>query len=68
MLKYLERNFGERATKGDKGNLMHMRNEVTRLEVLVEQQKEKTAGSSNDVRNDDRGSEDQTEESVSYIN
>ena len=42
-----------------------MRNEVARLEALLEQQKEKTAGSSNDknLEVDDRGSEDQSVES-----
>jgi len=31
MLEYLEKHYGERATKGDKSNLMGMHNEVTRL-------------------------------------
>lgn len=67
MLKYLEKKFGDRATQGDKGNLMHMRNEVVRLEALYEQYKEKTAGSSNDIKQEDRGSEDESEQSVSKV-
>jgi hypothetical protein len=37
MLKYLEDKFGERATQGDKANLVNMRNEITRLEAMLEQ-------------------------------
>ena len=39
MLQYLEDKFGERATKGDKQNLEFLRNEVTRLEAMLEKQK-----------------------------
>jgi hypothetical protein len=42
-----------------------MRNEVVRLEALVETHKEKTAGSSNDKHNEKLGSEDESEQSVS---
>lgn len=63
-MNYMEKKYGERASCGDKGNLQNMRNEVVRLEALLEKQKEKTAGSSNDAH-EDRGSEDQSEQSVS---
>jgi hypothetical protein len=33
MLQYLEEQYGERATKGDKHNLEFMRNEAKRLEA-----------------------------------
>jgi len=57
MLEYMSDKFGERATIGDKGNLHNLRNEVVRLQALVDAQKEATAGTSNDLRSD-RGSED----------
>ena len=41
MLKYLEEKFGERATIGNKSTLDFMRNEAARLEVLMEEHKEK---------------------------
>ena len=64
MLKYLEDKFGERATKGDKANLINMRNEVVRLEAMLEGQKDKTAGSTQDDNVvGDKNSEDQSEAS-----
>lgn len=67
MLEYLEKKYGDRATQGDKQNLENMRNEVKRLEILYQEHKEKTAGSSNDKRKEDRGSEDESDEDVSYF-
>ena len=46
MLKYLEDKYGSQATQGDKSGLMAMRAEVGRLEALLDQQKDKTAGTS----------------------
>jgi hypothetical protein len=65
MLKYLEDKYGERATKGDKSNLNAMRSEAARLQALSDQQKEKTAGTTDDDKAEDRASEDETDESVS---
>jgi hypothetical protein len=50
MLKYLEDKFGERATKGDKQNLEFLRAEVKRLEAQVNDQKVKTAGTTDDEK------------------
>ena len=52
MLKYLEEKFGERATKGDKQSLEFLRAEVKRLESQVEGQKVKTAGTTDDEKNE----------------
>ena len=57
MLKYLEDKYGSRASQGDKANLMNMRAEVGRLEALLDQQKVKTAGTSQNDAQSDRGSE-----------
>ena len=46
MLKYLEDKFGHQATQGDKSILMNMRAEAARLEALLDQQRAKTAGTS----------------------
>ena len=43
MIKYLEDNYGERATIGDKSVLNFLRNESSRLQALVDEQKVKTA-------------------------
>ena len=58
--------YGERATKGDKQNLQGMRSEVSRLEALLDAQKEKTAGTDNE-KAEDRNSEDETDEEVSNL-
>ena len=65
MLKYLEDNYGERATIGDKGHLQFLRSECARLQVLVDQQKEQTAGTTDDEKKSDVGSENETDEDVS---
>lgn len=66
MLEYLSSRFGERATIGDKMNLINMRNEVKRLEALLAEKKAK-GDNKEDERSDKegRGSENETEESVS---
>jgi len=61
MLKYLEDMYGDRATRGDRSALNHIQSEVTRLEALYEEQKEKTRDNTADEK-DDRGSEDETDE------
>ena len=66
MLQYLEEQFGERATKGDKHNLEFMRNEATRLEAQYNEvlEKEKlTADNTGDEP--ERNSESDTDEDVS---
>ena len=66
MLQYLEEQFGERATKGDKHNLEFMRNEAARLEAQYNEvlQKEKqTADNTGDEP--ERNSESDTDEDVS---
>lgn len=66
MLKYLEKKYGDRATQGDKTNLQNIRNEVVRLEAQLKEQKDKTAGDSDDYKIEEiRGSEDESEASVS---
>ena len=68
MLQYLEDKFGERATKGDKQNLEFLRNEVTRLEAMLEKQKQMqkvvTAGTTDDEK-EPQNSEDETDSDVS---
>ena len=66
MLKYLEDHYGDRATQGDKASLQSIRNEVTRLKGLADQQKEKTAGTTDDEHKEPLGSEDETDEDVSF--
>lgn len=66
MIKYMEEKYGERATKGDKNQLEFIRNEAKRLEILVQEQKEKTAGTTDDDKQEDRGSENETDEDVSF--
>lgn len=66
MLKYLEETYGERATKGDKSVLLNMRNEATRLEALVAEQKAREATlQKSEEPEEDRGSEHETDEDVS---
>lgn len=66
MLKYLADKYGERASIGDRQNLINMRNEVKRLEGLLKDKKDKQADKSDHSDKDGRGSEDETEESVSF--
>ena len=65
MLKYLEDLYGDRATRGDKSALENIKKEVARLEDLVKQQIENTRGDT-DEKEEARGSEDETDEDVSY--
>ena len=44
-----------------------MRDEAKRLEVLVEEQKERTAGTTDDDKPEDRNSESETDEDVSHL-
>lgn len=62
MLKYLEDHYGDRATQGDKTALEAIRTETTRLKDLSDQQKEKTAGTTDDDHKEPMGSEDETDE------
>lgn len=63
MLKYLEKKYGERATIGDKQNLVNMRNEVKRLEaILAEKKQNKDSGSEAGDHDKDKGSEHETED------
>ena len=66
MLQYLEEQYGERATKGDKHNLEFMRNEAKRLEAQFEEvtQKEKQNAGQDDHKSA-RNSESDTDEDVS---
>lgn len=68
MVKYLEQSYGDRATKGDKGALAELRKEAARLESLYEQQKVQTTGTTDDEKNADKGSENETDEDVSGQN
>ena len=61
----MEDKFGDRATRGDKAGLEFLRNEVKRLEVLVAEQKEKTAGTTDDDKKSEKGSENETDDDVS---
>jgi len=62
MLKYLENMYGDRATRGDRSALNHIQSEVSRLEALYEEQKEKTKDNTSNEKEEDRGSEDETDE------
>ena len=66
MIKYLEDKYGERASQGDKKILEFMRSEASRLESLVEQQK-KTGAKDEEDEKSERGSENETDESVSEL-
>lgn len=63
MIKYLEDKFGERAFIGDKSNLEFVRKEVERLETLQKQlqDKQKTAGTTDDNQAPERNSESETD-------
>ncbi len=65
LLKYMENRFGERATIGDKSKLTNLRTEADRLEKLVAEMRAKKAMTTPDTADDDRGSEDESVESVS---
>ena len=67
MLKYFEDKYGERATKGDKQNLVFLRAEVERLEAQMENNKTKTAGTTDDEKVEPQNSEDETDSDVSII-
>ena len=67
MLKYLEDMYGDRATRGDRTALANIQSEVLRLEGLVEAQKEKTRDNTAEEREEERGSEDETDEDVSIF-
>jgi len=62
MIKYMEAQFGDRATRGSKSALQDMRNEANRLEALVKEQK---ANAPTKEAVEARDSHDETEESVS---
>jgi hypothetical protein len=67
MLKWLEDTYGERATRGDKGTMQQMEAEANRLQALLDAQKEKTAGTTDDEKPEDRGSEHHSDSSVSKM-
>ena len=67
MIKYLEDNYGERATIGDKSVLNFLRNESSRLQALVDEQKVKTANTTDDEKKSDVGSENETDDDVSIF-
>ena len=66
MLEYLEKTYGERATKGDKQKIAFLKDEVKRLEAAIESQKEKTAGTTDDEKREPIGSENETDSDVSF--
>lgn len=61
MLKFLEDKYGERATVGDKTTLMNMRSEASRLEDLVNEQKEREKDGDAAAKSE-KGSEMETDE------
>jgi len=61
MLKYMEGQYGDRATRGNKSTLQDMTNEAARLEQLVKAQQEKTRGNTDDAKSE-KGSEHTTDE------
>ena len=69
MLQYLEEQYGERATKGDKHTLEFMRNEAKRLEAQYAEvlDKEKQANAGQEDHKSARNSESDTDEDVSII-
>jgi len=69
MLQYLEEQYGERATKGDKHNLEFMRNEAKRLQAQYDEvlENEKHANAGQDEQKSARNSESDTDEDVSII-
>ena len=70
MLRYLEEQYGERATKGDKHNLEFMRNEAKRLEAQYQEvlDKEKQMNAAAGDQKSERNSESETDEDVGDIN
>jgi len=61
MLKYMEQQYGDRASRGNKSTLQDMTNEAARLEQLVKAQQEKTRGNTDDAKSE-KGSEHTTDE------
>jgi len=66
MLKFLEDKYGDRATQGDKSTLMNMRSEASRLEDLVNEQKEREK-EADAADKSEKGSEMETDEDVSIL-
>ena len=66
MLEYLEKTFGERATRGDKQQIKFLKDEVTRLQAAIDGQKEKTAGTTDDEKKS-IASENETDSDVSHF-
>ena len=64
MIQYMENNFGERATQGDKTALEFLRKEAVRLEDLLESQKATKTAPTDDEK-EELNSEDETDEDVS---
>ena len=60
MLKYMENQYGDRASRGNKSTLQDMRNEADRLENQVKDMKEKTRDDTADKKSD-KGSEHTTD-------
>mmetsp|Transcript_27327 Transcript_27327/g.20459 ORF Transcript_27327/g.20459 Transcript_27327/m.20459 type:complete len:310 (+) Transcript_27327:68-997(+) len=71
MLKFLEDQYGTRATQGNRADLEFLRHEAKRLEILLKEAEEKKKdGGSVDNAADDRGSEhetDQEDEDEDYV-
>ena len=65
MLEYLEKTFGERATRGDKQQIKFLKDEVTRLQAAIDGQKAKTAGTTDDEKKS-IASENETDSDVSH--
>jgi hypothetical protein len=55
----MQKEYGDRATNGDRAKLQMLRDEAQRLEKNVAEMREKQ----NEAYHEDRGSEDETEES-----
>lgn len=65
MLEYLEKTYGDRATRGDRQQINFLKDEVKRLEAAIESQKDKTAGTTDDEAKEPIGSENETDSDVS---
>ena len=64
MVKYMEREFGERAMNGDRDQLSLLQAKIADLEQQLEQQKAGQNTAASDDRSD-KGSENETDEDVS---
>ena len=64
MVEYIEKQFGERATNGDKQEAVTLQAKIAELEQKLEKQKALSASTAEETKKD-MNSEDETDEDVS---